>query len=214
MAGRPQVSVSPGERRGRRRARGKERLDPSRRIPEGPRTRRRAPPSDLRRDRPELWQDRAGPEVPPGGHGLFRRRHPGRAGERVREIAARREAGDKLVGTFCIYVPEEIILALGAIPVALCGGTSASIPYAEKMLPRDICPLVKSTLGLALSNACPYGPIEDLAVGETTCDAKRPGTSCRRAGISMSSRCRRRRAPAIGTSGTRRSDSSRSGSRG
>jgi len=97
----------------------------------------------------------------------------GAHGERVREIAARRAAGDKFVGTFCIYVPEEIILALGAIPVALCGGTSASIPYAEKMLPRDICPLVKSTLGLALSNTCPYGPIEDLAVGETTCDAKK-----------------------------------------
>ena len=97
----------------------------------------------------------------------------GAHGERVREIVARRDAGDKFVGTFCIYVPEEIILALGAIPVALCGGTSASIPYAEKMLPRDICPLVKSTLGLALSNTCPYGPIEDLAVGETTCDAKK-----------------------------------------
>ena len=93
--------------------------------------------------------------------------------ERVREIAARRAAGDKLVGTFCIYVPDEIVLALGAVPVALCGGTAASIPYAEKMLPRDICPLVKSTLGLALSNTCPYGPIEDLAVGETTCDAKK-----------------------------------------
>jgi benzoyl-CoA reductase/2-hydroxyglutaryl-CoA dehydratase subunit BcrC/BadD/HgdB len=97
----------------------------------------------------------------------------GAHGERVREIAARREAGDKFVGTFCIYVPEEILLALGAIPVALCGGTAASIPYAEKMLPRDICPLVKSTLGLALSNTCPYGPLEDLAVGETTCDAKK-----------------------------------------
>jgi benzoyl-CoA reductase/2-hydroxyglutaryl-CoA dehydratase subunit BcrC/BadD/HgdB len=97
----------------------------------------------------------------------------GAHGERVREIAARRDAGDKFIGTFCIYVPEEIVLALGAIPVALCGGTAASIPYAEKMLPRDICPLVKSTLGLALSNTCPFGPIEDLAVGETTCDAKK-----------------------------------------
>ncbi len=101
--------------------------------------------------------------------GVIRNAH----GERVREIAARREAGDKFVGTFCVYVPDEIVLALGAIPVALCGGTAASIPYAEKMLPRDICPLVKSTLGLALSNTCPYGPIEDLAVGETTCDAKK-----------------------------------------
>jgi benzoyl-CoA reductase/2-hydroxyglutaryl-CoA dehydratase subunit BcrC/BadD/HgdB len=94
-------------------------------------------------------------------------------GERVREIVERRAAGEKLVGTFCIYVPEEIVIALGGIPVALCGGTALSIPYAEKVLPRDICPLVKSTLGLALSNTCPFSPIEDLAVGETTCDAKK-----------------------------------------
>jgi benzoyl-CoA reductase/2-hydroxyglutaryl-CoA dehydratase subunit BcrC/BadD/HgdB len=94
-------------------------------------------------------------------------------GTRVQEIVERRAAGDKLVGTFCIYVPEEILLALGAIPVALCGGTSLSIPYAERLLPRDICPLVKSTVGLALSNTCAYAPIEDLAVGETTCDAKK-----------------------------------------
>ena len=97
----------------------------------------------------------------------------GAHGARVQEIVDRRAAGDKFVGTFCVYVPDELVLALGAIPVALCGGTSLSIPYAEKLLPRDICPLVKSTLGLALSNTCPYGPIEDLAVGETTCDAKK-----------------------------------------
>jgi benzoyl-CoA reductase/2-hydroxyglutaryl-CoA dehydratase subunit BcrC/BadD/HgdB len=97
----------------------------------------------------------------------------GAHGARVQEIVERRAAGDKFVGTFCVYVPDELVLALGAVPVALCGGTSLSIPYAEKMLPRDICPLVKSTLGLALSNTCPYGPIEDLAVGETTCDAKK-----------------------------------------
>jgi len=97
----------------------------------------------------------------------------GAHGARVREIVDRRAAGDKFIGTFCVYVPDELVLALGAVPVALCGGTSLSIPYAEKLLPRDICPLVKSTIGLALSNTCPYGPIEDLAVGETTCDAKK-----------------------------------------
>jgi len=97
----------------------------------------------------------------------------GAHGARVREIVDRRAAGDKFIGTFCVYVPDELVLALGAVPVALCGGTSLSIPYAEKLLPRDICPLVKSTIVLALSNTCPYGPIEDLAVGETTCDAKK-----------------------------------------
>ena len=94
-------------------------------------------------------------------------------GGRVREIVDARKNGSKMVGTFCIYVPDEIILAASAIPVALCGGTAFSIPYAEKMFPRDICPLIKSTFGLAFSKTCPYGPILDMAVGETTCDAKK-----------------------------------------
>jgi benzoyl-CoA reductase/2-hydroxyglutaryl-CoA dehydratase subunit BcrC/BadD/HgdB len=97
----------------------------------------------------------------------------GAHGNRVREIMERRAAGDKFIGTFCIYIPEEILIALGAVHLALCGGTSMSIPYAEGVFPRNMCPLVKSTLGLALSGTCPYGPLEDLAVGETTCDAKK-----------------------------------------
>jgi benzoyl-CoA reductase/2-hydroxyglutaryl-CoA dehydratase subunit BcrC/BadD/HgdB len=94
-------------------------------------------------------------------------------GARVAEIVAAQRQGRKMVGTFCIYVPEEIILAAGGIPVALCGGTAFSIPYAERSYPRDICPLLKSTLGLALADICPFGPLMDLAVGETTCDAKK-----------------------------------------
>ncbi len=97
----------------------------------------------------------------------------GAHGERVKEIIDQKNKGAKFIGTFCIYVPEEIILALGASSLALCGGTALSIPYAEKMFPRNICPLVKSTLGLAFSKTCPYAPIKDLAVGETTCDAKK-----------------------------------------
>lgn len=97
----------------------------------------------------------------------------GAHGQRVAEIIERRKAGGRLIGTFCIYVPEEIVLALGAVPVALCGGTAVPIPYAEKTFPRNICPLVKSTLGLSFSHACAYAPIKDLAVGETTCDAKK-----------------------------------------
>ena len=94
-------------------------------------------------------------------------------GERVAELIEARKDGRKFIGTFCIYVPEEIAMAADAIPVALCGGTQFSIPYGEKMFPRDICPLIKSTFGLALSKTCPYGPIKDLGVGETTCDAKK-----------------------------------------
>jgi len=94
-------------------------------------------------------------------------------GGRVAELLEGKERGEKIIGTFCIYVPDEIAYALDLIPIALCGGTSFSIPYAEKLFPRNICPLVKSTLGLAFSKTCPYAPIKSLAVGETTCDAKK-----------------------------------------
>ncbi|MEO0132155.1 MAG: double-cubane-cluster-containing anaerobic reductase [candidate division WOR-3 bacterium] len=94
-------------------------------------------------------------------------------GARVAELLEYKQQGKKIVGTFCIYVPDEIILALGAVPIALCGGTQSSIPYAEQLFPRDICPLIKSTLGLAFSKTCPYAPIKSLAVGETTCDGKK-----------------------------------------
>lgn len=94
-------------------------------------------------------------------------------GRRVKELITAKNEGKKIIGTFCIYVPEEIALAVDVVPIALCGGTQFSIPYAEKLFPRDICPLIKSTLGLAFSKTCPYAPIKNMAVGETTCDGKK-----------------------------------------
>jgi benzoyl-CoA reductase/2-hydroxyglutaryl-CoA dehydratase subunit BcrC/BadD/HgdB len=94
-------------------------------------------------------------------------------GGRVAELVDLKKQGTKTVGTFCIYVPEELAMAANTVPIALCGGTQFSVPYAEKTFPRDICPLVKSTLGLAFSKTCPYGPLKSMAVGETTCDAKK-----------------------------------------
>jgi benzoyl-CoA reductase/2-hydroxyglutaryl-CoA dehydratase subunit BcrC/BadD/HgdB len=97
----------------------------------------------------------------------------GAHGGRIAELVAARKAGRKVVGTFCVYVPEEIVLAVDAIPIALCGGSQFTVPHAEKTFPRDICPLVKSTLGMAFAKICPYGPILDMMVGETTCDVKK-----------------------------------------
>ncbi|MBN1435238.1 2-hydroxyacyl-CoA dehydratase [Candidatus Fermentibacterales bacterium] len=94
-------------------------------------------------------------------------------GQRVAEILEHRRAGGKSIGTFCIYVPDEIALAAGVLPIPLCGGSGWSVDYADKMLPRDICPLVRSTFGMALSKTCPYKTLKDFAVGETTCDAKK-----------------------------------------
>ncbi|MFC2166488.1 double-cubane-cluster-containing anaerobic reductase [Acidobacteriota bacterium] len=92
---------------------------------------------------------------------------------RVAEILDFRKNGGKVIGTFCIFVPDEIALAAGVLPLPLCGGSGWAVSYADKLFPRDICPLIRSTFGMALSKTCPYASLEDFSVGETTCDAKK-----------------------------------------
>ena len=84
-----------------------------------------------------------------------------------------KDAGKKVVGTFCSYFPAEIILAAGAVPVSICSYSDETIAEAEKDLPRNLCPLVKSSYGFAVTDKCPYTYFADLIVGETTCDGKK-----------------------------------------
>ena len=53
-------------------------------------------------------------------------------GIRVRELRQHARDGAKVGATYCVFVPDEIVLAAGAIPVGLCTGTSFSIPAAEE----------------------------------------------------------------------------------
>lgn len=99
-------------------------------------------------------------------------------GGRIQEILEVRKSGKPVVGTFCVYIPEEIVVAAGGICVGLCGGSPGSIPDAEKILPRNICPMVKSAYGFKAGRICPYFQSVDFVYGETTCDAKKkPGRS-------------------------------------
>ncbi|APC81265.1 TPA: double-cubane-cluster-containing anaerobic reductase [Clostridium botulinum] len=84
-----------------------------------------------------------------------------------------KDEGKKVVGVFCTYTPWEIISASGATVVALCGKNDEAIPDAEKVLPRNLCPLIKASYGFAITEKCPYTYFSDLIVGETTCDGKK-----------------------------------------
>ena len=84
-----------------------------------------------------------------------------------------KDEGKKVAGMFCTYTPHEIFLAAGAVPVGICAFSNETTDEAEKVLPRNLCPLVKSSYGFALSDKCPYMYFADLIVGETTCDAKK-----------------------------------------
>src|SRR5699024_9680829 len=67
----------------------------------------------------------------------------------------------------------ELALAMGAIPIGLCSSSDETIEIAEKSIPTEICPLIKSSYGYAVSDRCPYFYFSDLVVGETTCDGKK-----------------------------------------
>ncbi len=94
-------------------------------------------------------------------------------GLRIKELNDQRRAGNKVVGAFCIYAPEELAYAANATMVGLCGGADFSVPDAEAVLPRNLCPLIKSFYGFKLNRTCPYFQSSDLVVGETTCDGKK-----------------------------------------
>lgn len=94
-------------------------------------------------------------------------------GGRVMEILDAKKEGRPVVGTFCVFVPEELVLAAGGVCVGLCGGSQGSIPDAETVLPRNICPMVKSAYGFKVGKICPYFQSVDFVYGETTCDAKK-----------------------------------------
>ncbi len=84
-----------------------------------------------------------------------------------------KQAGGRLVGTLCSYAPSEVIEAAGAACVGLCGTSNGPIPAAETVLPKNLCPLIKSTYGFAFTDQCPYTYFSDVIVGETTCDGKK-----------------------------------------
>jgi benzoyl-CoA reductase/2-hydroxyglutaryl-CoA dehydratase subunit BcrC/BadD/HgdB len=86
---------------------------------------------------------------------------------------AAKGAGRPIVGIMCEFTPREIILAAGAVPVCLCGGSAATIPAAEQLLPANLCPLIKSTFGYHVTGKNPFLNWADLVVAETTCDGKK-----------------------------------------
>ncbi len=78
----------------------------------------------------------------------------------------------KLAGVFCNFVPEELFLAAGVRVVRLCGGFQGTILTAEEVLPRNFCPLLKSTLGFFMLGGGPF-EASDVLVLPTTCDGKK-----------------------------------------
>lgn len=84
-----------------------------------------------------------------------------------------KDKGIPVIGAYCTYFPKEIAMAMGAATVGLCSTSDETISDAEKDLPKNLCPLIKSSYGFAKTDKCPFFYFSDVVVGETTCDGKK-----------------------------------------
>ncbi|WP_353894015.1 double-cubane-cluster-containing anaerobic reductase [Proteinivorax hydrogeniformans] len=89
------------------------------------------------------------------------------------KIKEEKEKGKKVMGYYCVFSPVELIEASGAFSVGLCATKQEPIAAAEKHLPRNLCPLIKSSYGFAITDKCPYFFFADAVMAETTCDGKK-----------------------------------------
>ena len=58
-------------------------------------------------------------------------------GLRIKELQDAKAQGRKIIGTFCVFVPEELALAVDAVQVGLCAGADAGKEAAETLVPRN-----------------------------------------------------------------------------
>lgn len=89
------------------------------------------------------------------------------------KVKEQKEKGIPLIGTFCTFFPQELAIAAGATSVSLCSTSDETIGDAERDLPSNLCPLIKSSYGFAMTDKCPFFFFSDLIIGETTCDGKK-----------------------------------------
>jgi len=88
-------------------------------------------------------------------------------------IKSVRDQGRKFVGFYCVFAPQELIVAADAVPVTLCATKEEPIADGEKYLPRNFCPLIKSSYGFAITEKCAFFNNSEFIIGETTCDGKK-----------------------------------------
>jgi benzoyl-CoA reductase/2-hydroxyglutaryl-CoA dehydratase subunit BcrC/BadD/HgdB len=88
-------------------------------------------------------------------------------------IKRMKDQGKKFVGFYCVFAPQELIVAAGAVPVTLCATKEEPIADGEKHLPRNFCPLIKSSYGFAITEKCAFFNNSEFIIGETTCDGKK-----------------------------------------
>ena len=91
--------------------------------------------------------------------------------DRPAELKEAKNKGVKIVGYFPgNYVPEELIIASGAVPLCLVnGGDNLPVEASLSVMPYIFCPFARAQVGERLLKRNPYYSMIDMLVAPITC---------------------------------------------
>ncbi|MEM2999622.1 MAG: 2-hydroxyacyl-CoA dehydratase family protein [Candidatus Bathyarchaeia archaeon] len=90
--------------------------------------------------------------------------------KREKELLAAKESGKKVIGYMCLFAPIELILAADAIPVRVNSGWYDASKLGDRVVPVEVCPMVRSTIGAKMIGLSPYLELSDALISGLTCD--------------------------------------------
>jgi benzoyl-CoA reductase/2-hydroxyglutaryl-CoA dehydratase subunit BcrC/BadD/HgdB len=91
-------------------------------------------------------------------------------GKRQKEIQDAKAKGKKVIGYFCVFAPVELILAADAIPVRVNSGWYDTSKLGDRIVPVEVCPVIRSTIGAKMIGLSPYLELSDVVISTLTCD--------------------------------------------
>ena len=91
-------------------------------------------------------------------------------GQRQQEINAEKAKGKKVVGYTCLFAPTELILAADAIPLRVNSGWFDASKIGDRVVPVEVCPVIRSTLGAQMIGLSPFLEQSDALISVLTCD--------------------------------------------
>jgi benzoyl-CoA reductase/2-hydroxyglutaryl-CoA dehydratase subunit BcrC/BadD/HgdB len=90
--------------------------------------------------------------------------------QREKEIKAAKEKGQKVIGYFCMFAPIELIIASDAIPVRVNSGWYDTSKIGDRIVPVEVCPVIRSTIGAKMIGLSPFLELSDALISVLTCD--------------------------------------------
>jgi benzoyl-CoA reductase/2-hydroxyglutaryl-CoA dehydratase subunit BcrC/BadD/HgdB len=91
-------------------------------------------------------------------------------GKRQTELQKAKQNGKKIIGYTCLFAPIELVLAADAIPVRVNSGWYDPSKIGDRIVPVEVCPVVRSTIGAKMVSLSPFLEMSDSNNYALTCD--------------------------------------------